>query len=79
MEDLNYTLADMEPQETGTIQEVAGENTSVIQRLLELGFVPGARVRCLGIGMGGSPVRVELDGKSAYALRRTEATCIQLT
>ena len=78
MEDLNYTLADMEPGEIGTVQAVKG-GKKIAQRLMELGFLPGIQVRCLGVGMGGSPVRVEVNGNTAYALAAEEARGVSLS
>jgi Fe2+ transport system protein FeoA len=78
MEDLDYTLADMDQGEVGTIQEIRG-GPAIGQRLVELGFIPGVMVRFLGSGLGGTPVRVELDGRSTYALRREEAKGVILT
>lgn len=78
MEDLNYTLADMEPGEVGTIQEIKVGN-KIAKRLMELGFLPGVQVRCLGMGIGGSPVRVEVNGSTAYALAAEEARGVSLS
>ena len=46
------------------------------RRLMELGFVPGERIRLLRRGMpGGEPLAVKV-GESTFALRRFEAALI---
>jgi len=47
------------------------------QRLAELGFLPGERVRVLARALFGDPIAVRL-GSGTFALRRFEADCIQL-
>ncbi len=50
----------------------------VSRRLMELGFVPGERIRMLKRGMpGGDPVAVKV-GQSTFALRRFEAALISI-
>jgi len=78
MEDLNYSAADLDPGEIGTVQTIRGDRP-LTQRLFELGFMPGIQIRCLGVGMGGSPIRIEIDGRSTYALRRVEAEGVILS
>lgn len=46
------------------------------RRLMELGFVPGERIRMLKRGLpGGEPLAVKV-GQSTFALRRFEAALI---
>jgi ferrous iron transport protein A len=45
------------------------------ERLAELGFLPGARVRVLARALFGDPIAVRL-GSGTFALRRFEADCI---
>ncbi len=47
------------------------------QRLAELGFLPGERVRVLARALFGDPIAVRL-GSGTFALRRFEAACIEL-
>jgi ferrous iron transport protein A len=47
------------------------------QRLEELGFLPGERVRVLARPAGGEPLSVRV-GHSTYALRRQEAACVRV-
>ena len=50
----------------------------VSRRLMELGFVPGERIRMLRRGMpGGEPMAVRV-GDSTFALRRFEAALISI-
>ena len=50
----------------------------VSRRLMELGFVPGERIRMLKRGVpGGDPVAVKV-GQSTFALRRYEAALISI-
>lgn len=48
------------------------------QRLEEIGFLPGERVLVLRRGLpGGEPLAVRI-GHSTFALRRNEASCVQV-
>jgi ferrous iron transport protein A len=49
----------------------------VPRRLMELGFVPGERIRMLKRGLPGGPVAVKV-GESTFALRRFEAALISI-
>jgi ferrous iron transport protein A len=49
----------------------------VSRRLMELGFVPGERIRMLKRGLPGGPVAVKV-GQSTFALRRFEAALISI-
>jgi ferrous iron transport protein A len=50
----------------------------VARRLMELGFVPGERIRVLKRGaLGGDPVAVKV-GHSTFALRRFEAALVSV-
>jgi len=50
----------------------------IAQRLEELGFVPGERVRVIAHGpLGGEPIAVQL-GFTRFALRRAEAERVLL-
>lgn len=54
-----------------------GDGADVSRRLLELGFVPGERIRMLKGGLPGGPVAVKV-GQSTFALRRFEAALISI-
>lgn len=47
------------------------------QRLLELGFIPGAKVRAVQVSPLGDPVAYEVLG-AVIALRRCDARCIHI-
>jgi ferrous iron transport protein A len=49
---------------------------NLLRRLVELGFLPGERVRIVARGVpGGNPLAVRV-GTSTFALRRAEARCV---
>jgi len=49
---------------------------AVTQRLKELGFLPGARLKVIGFGLfGASPIAVQING-TKFALRTAEASKI---
>ena len=48
------------------------------RRLMELGFVPGERIRMLKRGMpGGDPLAIKV-GNATFALRRFEASLVSI-
>jgi ferrous iron transport protein A len=49
----------------------------VQRRLMELGFVPGERIRMLKRGFTGGPLAVKV-GQSTFALRRFEAALVSI-
>lgn len=49
----------------------------VARRLMELGFVPGERIRMLKRGLPGGPVAVKV-GESTFALRKFEAALVSI-
>jgi ferrous iron transport protein A len=56
----------------------ADAGVDVSRRLMELGFVPGERIRMLRRGVpGGDPLAVRV-GDSTFALRRFEAALISI-
>ncbi len=58
--------------------EQAEAGVDVSRRLMELGFVPGERIRMLKRGVpGGDPLAVRV-GESTFALRRFEAALISI-
>ncbi len=57
---------------------LADGGVDVSRRLMELGFVPGERIRMLKRGLpGGDPLAVKV-GHSTFALRRFEAALISV-
>ncbi|SFV06688.1 FeoA family protein [Pseudoduganella namucuonensis] len=54
------------------------DGADLARRLMELGFVPGERIRMLKRGMpGGEPLAIKV-GNSTFALRRFEAALISI-
>jgi ferrous iron transport protein A len=54
-----------------------GDGADIQRRLMELGFVPGERIRMLKGGLPGGPLAVKV-GQSTFALRRFEAALISI-
>lgn len=64
------------PQGLATIGDVAG--STIVRRLMELGFVPGERIEVIEEQRpGGDPIAVRI-GCSIFALRRREAQAIMV-
>ncbi|MYM33654.1 ferrous iron transport protein A [Duganella sp. FT94W] len=58
--------------------EAADDGVSLSRRLMELGFVPGEKIRMLKRGMpGGEPLAIRV-GNSTFALRRFEAALVSI-
>jgi ferrous iron transport protein A len=75
------TLTDLPLRAEGRIRSLAARpergGQELPQRLAELGFLPGERVRVLARALFGDPIAVRL-GSGTFALRRFEADCIQI-
>jgi ferrous iron transport protein A len=57
----------------------AAEKASLLARLRDLGFVPGARCEVIArMWPGGDPMAVRIGG-STFALRHAEAIAVQVT
>ncbi|HOY29634.1 MAG TPA: FeoA family protein [Flavobacteriales bacterium] len=54
----------------------AGVDRELVLRLVELGFVPGERVRIVAQGIGGREPMAVRVGHTTFALRRYEASFI---
>lgn len=68
------TVVHLSPSTTS----VADGSVDVARRLMELGFVPGERIRMLKRAMpGGDPLAVKV-GHSTFALRRFEAALVSV-
>ena len=70
------TLADLPEHATGAVVSVHGE-ARLRERLVELGFTPGVRVRVLARAAFGGPLQVEVRG-GTIAVRRDEAKCVEV-
>ena len=79
------TLDALAVGQSATVLHLAPSTTSaadgsvdVSRRLMELGFVPGERIRMLKRAMpGGDPLAVKV-GHSTFALRRFEAALVSV-
>ncbi|WP_273281208.1 FeoA family protein [Methylibium petroleiphilum] len=76
-------LDELKPGQHATVAALrlagAAVDAAVLQRLGELGFLPGEPVRLLRRGPGGrEPLAVQV-GDTMFALRRAEAACIEVT
>ncbi len=55
-----------------------GADDAIAQRLLDLGFVLGERVKCISLApFGGDPILVQI-GFTRFALRKVEAARVQI-
>ena len=55
-----------------------GVDDAIAQRLLDLGFVAGERVKCISLApFGGDPMLVQI-GYTRFALRKVEAARVQI-
>ena len=76
------TLDSLKAGQSATVIHLApsqghGDGGDVSRRLMELGFVPGERIRMLKRGLPGGPVAVKV-GQSTFALRRFEAALVSI-
>jgi len=84
---LPVSLSNLRKGEAGTVVGVRDDHedigdevrSTLAQRLLELGFIPGERLEVIGaIWPGADPIAVRL-GRSLFALRRREAAAVMVT
>ncbi|MES2149270.1 MAG: ferrous iron transport protein A [Pseudomonadota bacterium] len=78
------TLDALAAGQSGTVIHLAAghqhgdSGVDLMRRLMELGFVPGERIRMLKRGLpGGDPLAVKV-GQSTFALRRFEAALVSI-
>ncbi len=76
------TLDALAPGQSGTVIHLAPGTAGtggvdVARRLMELGFVPGEKIRMLKRVPGGDPMAVKV-GQSTFALRRFEAALVSI-
>ena len=70
------TLAHLGMRQSATIRGIGG-HPSLRARLQELGFTPGAKVRLVARAAFGGALACQVRG-STIALRRADATCVEL-
>lgn len=74
------TLDTLKAGQSATVIHLAPSvqgGVDVPRRLMELGFVPGERIRMLKRGLPGGPVAVKV-GESTFALRKFEAALVSI-
>ena len=76
-------LSDLPHGAKGTVIAVTagdqGAETATLNRLGELGFLPGEQVHVLRRGPGGrEPIAVQV-GETLFALRLAEAQCVEVS
>lgn len=75
------SLADLPQHAAAIVSELrapgeVGADPALIQRLIEVGFVPGERLKVVAFGHPGrDPIAVRI-GSTTFALRRFEAQCV---
>lgn len=80
---LTISLCELARNVTATVVSIGSpkleQERDLVLRLIELGFVPGERLRVIAHGQpGNEPIAVRLGG-TTFALRRDEADCIRVT
>ncbi len=76
------SLCDLAWGATATLASICSpepeQDRDLVLRLIELGFVPGERLRVIAHGQpGNEPIAVRLGG-TTFALRRLEAACVRV-
>jgi ferrous iron transport protein A len=71
------SLADVALGQSATVREVEGSR-AFRRRLLEMGLVPGIRVRVVTVAPLGDPIQIEVRG-GQWSIRRGEAAQIVVT
>ena len=82
----SIALAELRRGESGVVNGLVPaalgtteERDSMLARLRDLGFIPGARCEVLArMWFGGDPLAVRIGG-STFALRRVEAAVVRVT
>jgi len=65
------SLVELQPSEEAVVRKILGSGTTFV-RLLEMGFVPGVRVRMIKRAPLGDPFELQIHGYHV-SLRRSEA------
>ncbi len=69
-----FSLAEVALGQSATVREVSGSR-AFRRRLLEMGLVPGIRVRVVTVAPLGDPIQIEVRG-GQWSIRRGEAAQI---
>ena len=70
------TLRDLRPLRPAELTAVTAQGV-LAQRLMAMGFLPGARVTVVQVAPFGDPITVELDGWRV-SIRLSEASCLDV-
>lgn len=73
-QNLSIPLSDLQPGDQGEVVQVHAQGP-VRQRLLEMGFIRGARLRVEKLAPLGDPMELVIKGYH-LSLRRDESACI---
>ncbi len=71
------TLSEMAPGETGILQDVLIDG-ALGQRLMDMGFYPGAHIRVVRNAPLVDPIEIELEGYHV-SLRHAEASHVRVS
>ncbi len=69
------SLAQLSKDEGGRVLSVGAADATLAQRLLAMGFLPGAKLRIVQVAPFGDPITVELNGWRV-SLRRADAASV---
>ena len=72
MNETVFALSSIKGGECLTVSSVSGD---VVARLFDLGFFPGARIRCLGTAPLGDPLMLAVGGR-VIAVRKRDLAAI---
>ncbi len=73
-QNLSIPLSDLQPGDQGEVIQVQAQG-QIRQRLLEMGFIRGARLRVEKLAPLGDPMELVIKGYH-LSLRREESACI---
>ncbi|HJV39170.1 MULTISPECIES: FeoA family protein [Geothrix] len=73
-QNLSIPLSDLQPGDQGEVIQVKAQG-QIRQRLLEMGFIRGARLRVEKLAPLGDPMELVIKGYH-LSLRRDESACI---
>ncbi|HLG43181.1 MAG TPA: ferrous iron transport protein A [Planctomycetota bacterium] len=71
------SLAQLSKDEGGRVLSIRAANVALAQRLLAMGFLPGAQLRIVQVAPFGDPITVELNGWRV-SLRRADAASVDV-
>ncbi|MEK7486173.1 MAG: FeoA family protein [Planctomycetota bacterium] len=69
-------LSEMKKGQFGQVQSISGNNP-IVQRLYEMGIIPGISIQVLRFAPLGDPMSIRIQN-TQLALRKTEASLIEM-